>query len=327
MEQCGLALAHKSLCLYLFVSDWHLPFCPSLLLPTFSCFSSFSSKIIMFVSLSIFLPRALSLFFPSFHSFYFSLSIREVTHLSPWKFLRQLVKKREILCQARCCVVEGKLAKENPPLCKFYVELPIWSTFGLSVKDGTWKDLREVARRERFERLKTFSLKTNFTNTDYLLTCPVFLFFWDSFLCGMVAVPLLIHIWCDGGFDNWCRSSWVLLCWFCIIHFLYNADSGRDVKFNVFSSVQNRKLFQILQADHFSITPAQLRMTYTIGKVQGLRRLVPRVPDPGVIPRTWWYLGHSEPTLYITKKTSEVGLGTLPGIFSCSKNGFLKESF
>ena len=110
MEQCGLALAHKSLCLYLFVSDWHLPFCPSLLLPTFSCFSSFSSKIIMFVSLSIqvFLPRALSLFFPSFHSFYFSLSIREVTHLSPWKFLRQLVKKREILCQARCCVVEGK---------------------------------------------------------------------------------------------------------------------------------------------------------------------------------------------------------------------------
>ena len=125
MEQCGLALAHKSLCLYLFVSDWHLPFCPSLLLPAFSCFSSFSSKIIMFVSLSIFLPRALSLFFPSFHSFYFSLSIREVTHLSPWKFLRQLVKKREILCQARCCVVEGKLAKENPPLCKFYVELPI----------------------------------------------------------------------------------------------------------------------------------------------------------------------------------------------------------
>ena len=161
MEQCGLALAHKSLCLYLFVSDWHLPFCPSLLLPTFSCFSSFSSKIIMFVSLSIqvFLPRALSLFFPSFHSFYFSLSIREVTHLSPWKFLRQLVKKREILCQARCCVVEGKLAKENPPLCKFYVELPIWSTFGLSVKDGTWKDLREVARRERFKRLKHFLWK------------------------------------------------------------------------------------------------------------------------------------------------------------------------
>ena len=250
MEQCGLALAHKSLCLYLFVSDWHLPFCPSLLLPTFSCFSSFSSKIIMFVSLSIFLPRALSLFFPSFHSFYFSLSIREVTHLSPWKFLRQLVKKREILCQARCCVVVGK---ENPPLCKFYVELPIWSTFGLSVKDGTWKDLREVARRERFERLKHFLWK-QISQTLIIYSHVPFSCLSDTlFLCGMVAVPLLIHIWCDGGFDNWCRSSWVLLCWFCIIHFLYNADSGRDVKFNVFSSVQNRKLFQILQSHQLNL--------------------------------------------------------------------------
>ena len=74
-----------------FVHDQHLPFCPW----TCSCFHPFypsTSNIIMFVTFStrpafVFLSSALFLFFRSFHSFYFSLSIKEVTHLSRWKFL------------------------------------------------------------------------------------------------------------------------------------------------------------------------------------------------------------------------------------------------